>query len=384
MRKDNIPPDAAEAPNVAQDKRALPSELVKLLAQGQSVLKEAPWVGIGAVLTALGAALLFVYFLSINYVPVDVPAILALSAAVAALALGFILWLMLCLIAPRWGYQSSGLASSEKQATQSDGLWDIDCLLLWLQLVGLGALIMLFGYRLWARCVVGWGSFTLVGGLFLVAGLTGWFCVDRRVRISGAGRVKRIWEGVWVAFWSCFPFIALLMFLIARQGVEWWHLGFLLAVWLFVVWVNALLTRALPVWALAFVALMLMPALLWSVPVLFGKPTLFVERVAELAGIRSREAETFRVPKSTCTLIQSALPRDQTSADLDCSGVGDWGSVKAQVLSSIGSRWLIEVAVSPLRGEEVGEMLRLTVPGEGVHLVRRIVPRSEVAAVCHR
>ena len=171
--------------------------------------------------------------------------------------------------------------------------------------------------------------------------------------------------------------------MIARQDVEWWHLGLLLVVWLFVVGVNALVTRELPVWTLAFVALMLMPAFLGMIPFFLGKPTLFIERVAELAGIRGKEAEVFRVPKGTCSLFQSALPHDQKIEGLDCTGDGDWGSVKAQVLSSMGERWLLEVDLDPLSGEGVREKLRLSVPAEGIQIVRRIAPKIEAAAACH-
>ena len=129
VNKEDISTKIAEVPAAEQGRSALPSEVINLFAQIQRILKDVPWVGLGAGLTALGAALLYVYFLSIDYVPVDTPAILASSAAVAALALGFMLWLILCLIAPRWAYQSVRLASSAKPIDLSDSFLGLDWLL---------------------------------------------------------------------------------------------------------------------------------------------------------------------------------------------------------------------------------------------------------------
>jgi hypothetical protein len=382
MSEQSKPVTEAELSGDEQNNAALPAEVRDVFNRLCRLLKDAPWVGFGACLTAMGAAFLYFYFQSIDYLPADIPAILAASAAVAALALAFMVLMALSLIAPRWGFQSSGLFAFAETAESRVGLWGLDWLLVAFQLIGPGVVLLVVAFRMWIDCNPVWVFPVLPGSVFFIAGLFVWIQKERLVRCTFQHRARRLWDALWVMWLCCLPFIALTWFLISHQGVGWLDLVMLLLVWLCMLFVNALLTRKLPVWVLASVAFMLLLLLLLSVPFFLGKPSLFPIRVAELSGIRDRTPGELRIPKDTCSLIQSGLAEGQTSAALKCDTGSEWGSVKAQVLSNLGDRWFIEVPLDAGDKAGGGGSLRITIPGEGVQTVRRIVPKAEPASSC--
>ncbi|WP_372662216.1 hypothetical protein [Hydrogenophaga sp.] len=383
MGEESKPATGAEVPGEQPNKVDLRAEVLDISNRVYRLLKDAPWVGLGAVLTAMGAAILYFYFQSIDYVPPDLTSVIAASAAVAALAFAFMLLMALFLIAPRLGFQSSRLSEATKATESARRLWGLDWLLVACQLIGPGGFLLFVAFRMWSDCKVGWMYAVTPGVVFFLFGLVGWIREERKERCSFTQRVKRFGRSLWVAFWSVFPFIALFWFLIPQESVQWLDLIMLLLVWLCMVYVNAGLTRELPVWVLAFVGFMLLPALLISVPTFLGRPSLFPTRVAELSGIRDQIPSELRIPKSTCSLIQSGFEAGQTSADLICDTGSEWGSVKAQVLSNLGDRWLIEVFVDAGGKPGGGGSLRITIPGEGVQTVRRMVPKAESSASCN-
>lgn len=57
---------------------------------------------------------------------------------------------------------------------------------------------------------------------------------------------------------------------------------------------------------------------------------------------------------------------------------------QAQVLSNWGDRWLIELAEDAHGRAGVGERLCITIPGTGVQTIRRMAPKAEADAACHR
>lgn len=91
-----------EAGEPAVDLRQLAGSLLRML-------RAVPWMSLGAIGTAVGVALLYAYFRSIDFMPSDIASILAASVFVALLALGFYLFVVLALIGPGWAFREFGL-----------------------------------------------------------------------------------------------------------------------------------------------------------------------------------------------------------------------------------------------------------------------------------
>lgn len=78
----------------------------------------------------------------------------------------------------------------------------------------------------------------------------------------------------------------------------------------------------------------MLPALVFVIPHLLGRPAHFPATVAQMAGIRAAKVDELRVPTSTCQLIQSALGQRAAAQGVHCDA-GEWGTAHARVLSSL-------------------------------------------------
>lgn len=370
MRNETEQSEAGVVPSLASNKEVetiQPWDVVKRLFQHMGSV---PWVAFGAIGTGCGVALLYFYFRSIDFIPADIPSILSASLFVAALAFSFYLWVVLALIAPLWGYLETGLHArgldKTLRATQFSisGLWA-------LQFIGVGGFLLFVGYRLWNDCKAGSEYFLTTGAILMLAGLAGW--VIHEVGIAGqrAAWWKRLHRVAWVCLLGAMPFSALWLYLIPNRGIEWLHLGVFVVTWLLVVTASSTFLHRMPVWASALLVVCAAPLLTISIPVLQGSPSLLPIHTAELAGIRSRQTDELRVPKSTCDLIQHTLGSTQSVHPLNCDD-GEWATVHAQVLSHLGDRWFVELKLAGTAPEGTNGALRLTIPREGVQKVHRI------------
>jgi hypothetical protein len=333
-----------------------------------------PWVSFGVIGTGFGVTFLYLYFQSIDFIPADVSSILSASVFVAMLALAFYLLVALSLLAPLWAYRNAGLHGPEVLNTSSperfsvSGLWA-------LQFVGVGCFLLYVGFGEWRHCRGGEEYFLLPGSLLTVAGLVGWGIHEVRMAGQRADWWKRLHLVAWVSLLGALPFFALWLYLIPSRGTAWLHIGVFFATWLLVVVGSSISLHRIPVWGSALIVVCAMPLLTVSVPILQGTPALLPTRVAEMAGIRSRQLDELRVPRSTCDLIQNALGAAKMKKPLLCDG-SEWATVHAQVLSNLGDRWFIELDLA--RDEAGGGYgaLRLTIPATDVQKVRRVAPQS--------
>lgn len=356
-----------------------PMETALLLLQQ---LAAVPWVGLGAIGTGVGVALLAFYFRSIDYMPAEIPSILGASVFVAMLAFAFCLWVVMSLVGPLWAFRTSGLspdAEADGQLLPRASAVALPAL----QFLGVGLFFLLWlGVLAWWECRPYAGAMALIGICLVLVGAMAWVWSERAIKGMRAAWWKRLPHMLWVCFWSVLPVGALLMLLWPGQGGTWWQLALLVALWFGVVMASALLGR-IPVWGCVLIATSLFPALAFSLPVLMGKPSMFPIKVAELAGIRSSKVIELRMPRSTCLLIASALGAAKAGKPVDCEGA-EWGSAHAQVLSNLGSRWLIEVPLAGHYPSGGNGALWLTVPADGMHMTRQLPAAASGAARCER
>lgn len=333
-------------------------------------LHDIPWVSLGAIGTGVGVALLYAYFRSIDFMPSDIPSILGASVFVALLALGFYLWVVLSLIGPVWAFRELGLPVASPQDRPASGFerWSLPAL----QVLGVGLLLLYIGVRssLGCEAIAPW--FLVLGLALALLGSAAWGLSERATAGHRAAWWRRLLPALGVCCAGILPFLGLLALLPSEGGTGWWSLVFVLLMWLLVV--GATRWEGIPVWAYALGVTALLPAVMFSLPSLLGHSAHFPATVAQMAGIRAAKVDELRVPDSTCRLIQSALGKRAAVQGVHCDTDG-WGTVHARVLSSFGPRWLIEVqTASPQQPPAPPERMRLTIPGEGVHLVRHPAP----------
>lgn len=374
--------ETAVAPSLPEGAEPPPDPvgLARLLLQQLAAI---PWVGLGAIGTGVGVALLAFYFRSIDFVPPDISSVLGASVFVAMLAFAFYLWVLVSLVGPLWAYRAAKLPPQQEASEQGFCL-AANVGLPALQVLGVGGfLLIVLGVPAWRECrpYAGW-TLAICGVLALLGGAV-WAWSEWRTRGQRPAWWWRLPAVLWVCLWGVLPMGALLALLWPSQGAGWQHLWTLGGLWLGVV-IAPLLLRRIPVWGCALMITTMFPALAISLPLFLGSPSLFPTKIAELAGVRSKGALELRVPASTCLLIDSALEVDHRARYVNCNERG-WSSVHAQVLANLGPRWLIQLApknAGTLAGES---MLRLTVPAEGVHIVQRPpVPKTTSADSCPR
>lgn len=366
---------AAQAP-LAQQADSESIQPMALLKRFFEQLGAIPWVAFGAISTGLGVALLYFYFESIDFVPADIPAILSASLFVALLAAAFYLYTVGSLLLPLWAYREAGL-DDQTEIRRPSSLWA-------LQVAGTGAFLLFIGYQMWRDCKPSAEYLAIPGTVLLLVGGIGWLWYDRKRAGHQYPWWRRQLSAMNVCFFGTFPFLALFSLLYPMQGAGWEHLGVLVAVWLLVVLGSSTLFLKIPLWGCVLLVMVVTPLFMVPIPGMLGRASHLPELVAEMAGIRAKQANELRVPAKTCELIQSALGAAMSVEPVTCNEGGGWGSVHAQVLSNLGDRWLIELPLAGTQPQGRNGAIRITIPGEGVHTVRQIavLPAAENATGC--
>lgn len=353
------PPEAMSAGEAPVDPKQLAAALLRRLHR-------VPWVSLGAIGTGLGVGLLFAYFRSIDFMPSDIPSILGASVFVALLALVLYLGTVLSLMAPVWAFREFGLSVAPSETMTRPRLL-VHLALPSLQFLGVGLFLLFIGARGAQRCDVTAPWFLTIGICLAVLGLVAWGAAEWATAGQRRAWWRRLAAVLGVCLYGCLPFGVFVEVLATGEGASWWSLGFAALLWVALAfgagWVRW------PLWAYGVVVSALALVLLLSVPILMGRSTYFPAKVAEFAGIRASKADELRVPDNTCRLIHSAIGERSPAKPLRCDGT-EWGTVHARVLSSFGPRWLIEVQTAAANESGAKELLRLTIPGDGVHLVR--------------
>lgn len=347
--------------------------LLQMLNRVLAFLRDFPWVAAGAICTGLGVLVLYVYFRSIEFLPPDLTSIVGAGLAIALTALGYVVLVVLALMGPRWAYLESHLAASAVQDRLQGSLGKLNLVLLSLQALGAGGFLGVLAYSLWADCSSAVVYVAVPAAILLVAGAAGWCYVEFRTHRNALERGTRHLWALWVAFFGALQFLTLWQVLVPSGNVPWADVIVWFAVWVLFVTLLAWLPDDFSNGSTAFLIVVLMPAVLVSLPIFLGRPAAFPTEVATKAGIRLPKIVELRVPASTCDLVRSALAPAEASYTVECGGPGGWGSMRAQVLSNLGSRWWVEL--SPLKQDEpnpeVAVPIRLSIPAEGMQIVQK-------------
>jgi hypothetical protein len=361
---DEVPHSVASAPPVQ------PGKLLKWASEQLAMI---PWAACGAMGTALGIAMLYFYFASIDYVPADISSVLSASFLMAWLALAFYMWLIMGLLAPLAAYRGMDLHvdddAQEARAPRStgvSGLWA-------LQLIGVGGLLLFISAPHAIQCVSFWAYPLIAGAVCIGAGAFGWWHNELANACRRRAWKKRLGPALLVSMIGSLPCIVLFHILLSGHGADWPHLVALLVVWLTVVALSAFIDRV-PVWGCALMLIALSPILMYSLPTLMGFPAYFPTKIAQIAGIRAEGAAELRMPSKACKLIESAVAGAKTARPVNCNEDADWGTVHALVLSNLGERWLIELQLDGVEPVGRNGSVRVTIPGADVQIVRRMPP----------
>jgi hypothetical protein len=354
---------AQEAPE-AGDQSGAPPDPKQLAGALLQQLRDIPWMSLGAIGTGVGVLLLYAYFQSIDFMPSDIPSILGASVFVALLLLGSYLVVVGSLIAPLWMFRELGLSAEPAQVhDKTRRLLRLG--LPGLQFLGVGLFLLYLGAQGVSRCDAFASWFIAVGGCLAALGAMAWAAAEWASIGQRPAWWRRLLPLLGVCVFSTLPFWVVVQLLTTGEGLGWWSLGLGLVVWLAVVFGSR--WERMPVWAYALMVTALTVLFTLSLPLLHGHSAQVPARVAQLAGIRGGQVDELRIPQSTCRLIQSAIgDRSGFKAPL-CDG-GEWGTAHARVLSSFGPRWLIELQTAA--PQDASQRLRLTIPGDSVHMVR--------------
>lgn len=330
-----------------------------------ATLNEIPWGSLAALSAMVGGIVLFLYFRSIGYVPTDLSALFGLGITSSIVSLALLVGFAFVLFAPTWMYQHGlmEIDTSFKQASRMRVSVD----LAGLQFGALGVWLLKVAYNefICNGSPIGW---LIVGAVFFVWGI---YSLSRLTKIPNGFR-RRLWSfwyAILIGFCGVVPIVALLPIQLALAPSGDSAVWVLLGLFVLVISFNAFVapafgSRTAGVFALAFAFYLLI-----VVPLVGGNPVFFPTLVAQVLGVREAEIQELHVPQKTCQLLLSTI-ESSASQIVKCSA-GDWGVVKAQVLSNVGERWLIEIRKEDTNVGGEANYLRVTIPQDGVQTIRQ-------------
>jgi hypothetical protein len=324
-----------------------------------------PWVGLTAVTIFAGAALQFDYFKSIGHVPFDLAALTSLAISTFAAALLMLVVSAACLVFPALveRFHASGVGKTS--------LKELDVLAS--QLLGASIFFSWSAYDGWSDCG-SWPGYAFVAMPMVLASFT--YLSYRHVKSEGLRLyADRIWRSVLVGASSLLPFLALIPLIkILGERVGNVHL-LVLSIWILLLALNAQIA-SLGQGDIMAVGLMAAVLLFVALPLGLDRTSQVSGAVAENIGIKSDGQIVLLVSRPTCDLLQAA----RQAADLDrssyvCSDNGA-NAVTAQVLSNVGSRWVLGLTTD----DDQTRVVRVTVPSEGIQVL--IKPNAPSSRAC--
>jgi hypothetical protein len=342
-----------------------------------AMVRDFPWVGLGVLSTCIGVLIMYAYFRGVGHVPADFATVLGAGVGIAGATFVYMLAVMLALIAPHVAFTLMESLKTAPWRAWPGPLKDTNNLLIGAQLLSVGLLHLYVAWGLWRDCVPGLAYVLIPAGILLGTG---------GATVAHAGWRRSVWRWtttlsfLQLLLLSSLPLLVLSALLMPTGTTSVWDYLLWLAVWLGFVAALGHLPKEVPLWAVAMVVPFLLPAVLWGAPFLRGHGDLFPQRVMEMAGIRTAKAVELKVPRATCELIAATARFGPAGQTVTACGVETpWVTVRAQVLSNLGSRWWVEVQQVGDLPVDPAEVLRMSIPAEGVQLVQRkpaTVPES--------
>jgi hypothetical protein len=313
--------------------------------------------------------IMYAYFRGMGHVPADFATVLSAGVGIAGTTFAYMLAVMLALVAPHAAFTLMESLNTAPWRPWAGLLKDTNNLLIGAQLFGVGLFFAYVAWGVWRDCDPGLGYVMTPAVVLLAIG---------GVIVAHAGLGRAVWR--WATIWrfayllllSSLPLLVLSDLLMPTGTTSEWDYLLWLLVWLGFIAALGCLPKEVPLWAVAMVVPFLMPTVLWVAPFLRGHGDLFPQRVMEMAGIRTAKAVELKVPRATCELIATTARFDPAGQAVKaCAAETPWVTVRAQVLSNLGSRWWVEVQQVGDLAVDPGEILRMSIPAEGVQLVQR-------------
>ncbi|MFZ3126434.1 MAG: hypothetical protein WA136_00330 [Rhodoferax sp.] len=334
-------------------------------------LNEIPWLSLTALGTLLGVTILFWYFRSIDFFPSDFSVLIGLGVGAAASAVGVLSLLTLGLFAPAGFYRFYLAEPEERAAGTKRHFTELE--MVGLQLGGVGLTFGLIAYPVFRDCGT-WPSFysALAAVMLLI-----WAIVLAKILLTKGNRttwVEASSTAVGIAVVSMGICLVLLPLTQVFRSKYLYADVILFTLWGFAILVNASAAVKLRSLEISILGGLVVVILFVVLPVAVNQRNFFPQMTASFLGIREDAPAELRVPVKTCELISSAVPEGMTSKDLGC-GAGDWGKVRAQILSKAGDQWLIELAAQKPSEPTAVVKFRVTIPRSDVQVIREVEDR---------
>lgn len=334
--------------------------------------REIPWISFAAIGTGCGVVILFFYFWSIDHFPSDIASVVALGATTTAYSMGVLLVAGLCFAAPAMIYREYVAVDSSSEIEPSKVF--TRSRLIFLQLMGLGAVFCWVTYNDYRNCKESYLAFHFLATPLAVLGLAALLLVltDKRDKKSFGARAL---TALSVSFMGGTPFLALSPLLPLLYFP--WLDGFfiLIALWLMAIIANAEMAIKLPGKAMVVIGLFCMGWFYIFLPFIAMQPYFFPTFIAGQLGVRGQREQVLYVPKKTCDLIGIAVAGAGAGLKKPQCLSDDWNEIKVLILSNLGSRWLVEVDTG-VASQAGTRKIRLTIPGTDVQMKNDAVDRA--------
>lgn len=340
-------------------------------------LHEIPWIGLTALGTLTGSALLFIYFRSLDHLPSELSSLVALGVTTSIVSLAMVLAFVLVLFSPTWVYQHLLSGSTALQKWSSGFRIFVD--LAGLQFGGVGLLLAWNTVFPSSGCDV---ELTWFLAMFVALSIWGVFSLWRisALAIGLWQRLVNFGSGITIGFCGVLLFIALRPLqdaLVSTTGDAAFFV--LMGLWVLFVFANAVIAPKLGGRAAVVLAILVVVYCAVFLPLIGTRPLMFPTMVAQFLGVREASPQELRVPKRTCELVLSALGSADAAKNVNCAD-GEWGVLTAHVLSNVGDRWVLEIATQRQSALGSDSRVRLTVPSQDAQVVRSFTNESSPKA----
>lgn len=334
-------------------------------------LNEIPWLSLTALGTFLGVTILFWYFRSIDFFPSDFSVLIGLGVGAAASAVGVLCLLTLGLFAPA-GFYRLYLAEPEGRAAETKRHFT-EPEMVGLQLGGVGLTFGLIAYPELRDCGKWLSFYSVLAAVMLLFWLMT-FTKILRTRGRQTSWLDTSSAAIGIAAISMSIFLVVIPLMPVFRSEYLYADVILFTVWALAILANASAAVRLRPLEISIAGGFVVVILFVLLPVAANQRNLFPQMTASFLGIREDAPAELRVPVKTCQLILSAVPEGITSKDLGC-GAGDWGKVRAQILSKVGDQWLIELAAEKHSDPTAVTKFRVTISRSDVQVIREVEDR---------
>lgn len=336
-----------------------------------------PLIAVTTLCTVLGTGLLFLYFRSIGQPFTDFTAVVGLAIAAICCCVGVLISVGVMLWMPLLGLMPYEADSLKPKNTIPFSSGELFCISVFSASVVLICIVIM---RFW-DCAEPPGIWTIVA--LLASCLTGAVILEKALQPKTVRhKAGRLCVVVLYGVLTFMPFSVLFTVrpLFDNRYVDSVvvALGLWVCVSLFTT--NPKLTNQPLVTGAVFGVLTLV-IVVW-IPLYTGQATRLSTMIAVAIGLRSQDTQTLGVPKATCLQLQQATADAGLAPPNPKCEHETWNKIEAQVLSNLGTNWMLELRLSPTSGKLVQTVsFNVSIPAAGVQQSRMVKPPNSHATL---